>query len=327
MIIVSKDTGLRLKASILGLEAEDYKNSKIIDWESRYTGLHPTTITVKTKRGQDLLLGEVAAPDDIIENEFCHIIAENYENVGTILCRRKNGLLVPVPDWKRGIGGVRPMDDNQRMAMDVLMDRDVPCVVLMGPAGGGKTLLSLAAGLEYLDNSEVEKLMAIKPIIPVGGHDLGYLKGDKEDKLLNWLKPVFDNLQAIEMFRGRRRNDIDDDDFHRSLGEKMLESGSLELEALTYMRGRHLHGYWVILDEAQNTTEHEIKTALTRIGEGTKVVILADPSQIDNHYVDTQSCGAARVVEKLKGSSLFAVVTLSESQRSPFTKLVADRLT
>ena len=167
--------------------------------------------------------------------------------------------------------------------------------------------------------------MAIKPIIPVGGNDIGYLKGDKNEKLFQWLKPIFDNLQAIDMFRGRRRDD-EEDGGRQPLGDKMLANGSLELEALTYMRGRSLHGYWVILDESQNTTEHEVKTALSRIGGKTKVVMLADLSQIDSQYVDAQSCGASGVIEGLKGSGLFAVVNLSEAQRSPFTKLVSERL-
>ena len=329
VVIVSKDTGLRLKASIMGLNAEDYQNTKI-DWEKRYTGIHEGIISVTSKRkGQDLLDGDIASPDFLVENEFCRVVVEGYESVGPILCRRKNGFLKPLSDWKKGVSGIRPMDDNQKMAFEVLMDPDVICVALIGPAGGGKTILSLAAGLDHLSNGEVEKIMAIKPIIPVGGNDIGYLKGDKNEKLFQWLKPVFDNLQAIDMFKGRRRRDRDDDDDmgeRQPLGDKMLADGTLELEALTYMRGRSLHGYWVVLDETQNTTTHEIKTALSRIGDKTKVIFLADPSQIDNQYVDAQSCGASRVIEALKGSEMFAVVNLTEAQRSPFTKLIAEKL-
>jgi len=325
VIIVSKDTGLRLKASIMSMGAEDYRNSKI-DWDKRYTGVHDDVVHVESSRdGQDLLDGDIAAPDDILENEFCYVVVNGYESVGPIICRRKDGLLKPIDDWKRGISGVRPKDDRQRMAMDVLMDPDVTCVVLTGPPGGGKTLLSLAAGLQNLSTRDQEKIMAIKPIIAVGGNDIGYLKGDKNDKLLQWLKPIFDNLQAIEMFKGRRGDD-DDDFFHRSMGESMLIDGSLELEALTFMRGRSLHGYWVILDEGQNTTEHEIKTALSRIGDNTKVILLADLSQIDSQYVDAQSCGASRVIEALKGDPLFATVNLNEAHRSPFARLVSERM-
>lgn len=210
---------------------------------------------------------------------------------------------------------MKPLDDYQRMALDLLMDDEVKCVALLGVAGGGKTLLALAAGLEHLESGEHESILAIKPIVPVGRRDIGFLKGDKDEKLHSWLMPVFDNLRVLQM---HRRNGLD--------LEMMRDNGQLQMESYTYLRGRTLHGYWVILDEMQNTTELEATTALSRMGEKTRCVVLADITQIDNPYVDAQSCGASVAVEKLKDSAMFGVAPLNISQRSEFAQLVAERM-
>ena len=313
--IVSKDIGLRIRASILGIAAEDYRRSRVT---TPYTGLHDGIIQMDLPRGHDLHREEVAANDDLIENEFAYITFNGHESVDPVLCRRKDGRLRPVGYFQKGIYGIRPMDDYQRMALDVLTDEDVTCVALLGVAGAGKTLLALAVGLQGILGGEYESLMTIKPIVPVGGRDIGYLKGDKFDKLFNWQRPILDNLRIIQMYAGKSANIPD--------ATTLAEEGIWQPEALTFMRGRTLHGYWVIADETQNTNPHELKTALSRIGEKTKVVMLADTSQIDNPYVDAESCGATIVVEKLKGSPLFAVVPSSNSHRSEFAQLMTDRM-
>lgn len=313
--IVSKDIGLRIRASIAGIDAEDYRRSKVV---APYSGLHEGTIVLDLPKGYDLHRDEVAAPDELIENEFAYISLVGHESVEPVLCRRKDGNLRPVGYFQKGIYGIRPMDDFQRMALDVLTDEDVTCVALMGMAGSGKTLMALAVGLQGILGGDYEGLMTIKPIIPVGGRDIGYLKGDKFDKLFNWQRPILDNLRIIQMYAGKSANIPD--------AETMAEEGVWQPEAITFMRGRTLHGYWVILDEAQNLLELEIRTALSRIGEKTRVVMLADTSQIDNPYVDAESCGATITVERLKGSRLFAAVPIGKSHRSEFAQLVTDRM-
>ena len=315
VIVVSKDIGLRIKAAAQGLQAQDYLRSKVKNWDRRYTGLHPEDVVLDPAAGQVLHGGEVPAPEGLLENEFCYVVFAEHEAMGRFLCRVKRGRLIPVPLKPRSVQGIKPLDDYQRMALDVLMDDDVRGVALMGVAGGGKTLLALAAGLEHLEHQEYESIIAIKPVVPVGNRDIGYLKGDKDEKLQSWLAPVFDNLRVLQMHR-RGSFDV----------EMMRENGQLQVESLTYLRGRTLHGYWVILDEMQNTTHIEATTALSRMGEKTKCVMLADLSQIDNPYVDAQSCGVAVAVERLKGDPMFAVVPLNISQRSPFAQLVAQKM-
>lgn len=315
VVVISKDIGLRLKASVHGLKAEDYLRGKVKDWEHRYTGLHNETVRLDPHYGDVLHRGEAPAPEGLLENEFCYVALAGHEQMGRFLCRKKLGKLRPLPDKWKAIQGIKPLDDYQRMALDVLMDDDVKCVALLGVAGGGKTLLALAAGLQHLEDQEHESLLAIKPIVPVGRRDIGYLKGDKDEKLYSWLMPVFDNLRVLQM---HRKHGLD--------FELLRESGQLQMESYTYLRGRTLHGYWVILDEMQNTTQLEATTALSRMGEKTKCVMLADVSQIDNPYVDAQSCGATVAVEHLKDSPMFAAVPLNISQRSDFAQLVADRL-
>ena len=315
VILVSKDIGQRIKASINGIVVQDYLNSKIKNWEKRYTGLHSEEIILPAPPKGDPYQAVLQAPDYLIHNEFCYVKFENYENIPGMLCRNINGILTPVPDHKKGIQGIKPLDDYQRMAMDVLLDPDIPLVAISGTHGSGKTLLSLATAIDQYDNSEVETIMYVKPIIPVGGRDLGYLPGDKEEKLNNWAKPLYDNLKIIEIYHGKKYgNDIFNDNIN------------FELEAYTYMRGRTFHGTFVILDEVQNVTPLEIRTALSRVGEKTKCVMLADLTQIDNPYTDAESCGFSSAVEALKDHPLFAAVPLLHSQRSEISELVAVRM-
>lgn len=313
--LISKDIGLRVKSSLMGITAEDYKQSKV---KEAYTGIHDGIVTLQLDNADDLLREKADAPEYLLENQFCYAQVEGYEGVEPILMRNKGGKLKRVGEWGYGISGIGALDDEQRMAIEVLMDEDVTCVVLLGVAGCGKTLLSLATALQKLEESEVERIVAIKPIVPVNGRDIGYLKGDKEEKLSNWHKPFADNLKVIQMYSGKGGNG--------DLGESMLMDGRLELEAITFMRGRHLHGMFVIVDETQNCSVHEMKTVLTRVGDKSQLALLADPSQIDLPYMDKESCGVMQVVDKLKGSPEFAVVTLRRSQRSTFAQLAADRL-
>ena len=314
-VLVSKDMGQRIKASINGVCVQDYLNTKIKNWENRYTGLHKEEIILPSPENGDPYKSTLISPDYLVNNEFCYIKFENYENIPSLLCRNKNGVLIPVPDYKKGIQGIKPLDDYQRMAMDVLLDKDIPLVAIAGTHGSGKTLMSAAAAIEQYDNNDIESIMYIKPIVPVGGRDLGYLPGDKEEKLNNWAKPLYDNLKIIEMKQNKIYTDY-------TFGDNL----NIELEALTYVRGRTFHRSFVIIDESQNLSSIEVRTALSRIGEKTKGVMLADLTQIDNPYNDAESCGFSVAVEALKDHPLFAVVPLIHSQRSEIAELVAHRM-
>jgi len=315
IILVSKDIGQRIKSSVNGIVVQDYLNSKVKDFENRYTGLRKEEVILPPPKSGDPEKASIKSPDFLMHNEFCYVKFEGYENVPGLLYRNKKGRLHLVPDYKKGVCGIKPMDDGQRMAVDLLLDDDVKLIAIAGMAGAGKTILSLAAAIQYYENQNIDSIMYVKPIIPVGGRDLGYLPGDKDEKLKNWAKSLFDNLKIIEMKYGKKYGE-----------EFFTEDINFELEAYTYMRGRTFHNTFVMLDELQNCSILEARTALSRIGENSKCVLLADLTQIDNPYVDAESCGFSVSVEALKDHPLFGAVPLVKSQRSAVSSLIAERM-
>ena len=207
------------------------------------------------------------------------------------------------------------------MALELLMDPKISLVTLIGQAGTGKTLLALAAGLEcVLHQQGYEKLLVSRPIIPMG-KDIGYLPGTKDEKLSLWMQPIFDNL--VYLMQKDHRNE---EGTVQQKVNMLLKEQVVELEALTYIRGRSIPKQFVIVDEAQNLTPHEVKTIISRAGEGTKMVLTGDPQQIDNPYLDSSSNGLSYAVEKLRGQSLYGHVTLSKSERSPLSAIAAQLL-
>ncbi len=201
------------------------------------------------------------------------------------------------------------------MALELLMDDDVTLVTLMGQAGTGKTLLALAAGLKKTINDHAYKRMLVsRPVIPMG-RDIGYLPGTKEEKLINWMHPIYDNLEYILSVR-KRKEKIED----------LVNTDLLQLEALTYMRGRSIPNQFIIIDEAQNLTPHEIKTVISRAGNHTKMVLTGDPYQIDSPYLDSSSNGLSYTVERLKGQEVFGHVLLAKNERSNLASLAAELL-
>jgi PhoH-like ATPase len=217
---------------------------------------------------------------------------------------------------------------EQRMAMELLMTEEVQVVTLVGQAGTGKTLLALAAALECtLHYKRYDKILVSRPIIPLG-KDLGYMPGDKDEKLAHWMQPIFDNLFYL-MSGGKARTGNGDESGDANIRQKvnkLLESSLLEMEALTYIRGRSIPNQYVIVDEAQNLTPHEVKTIVSRAGEGTKMVLTGDPYQIDNPYLDSSSNGLSYAVEKLKGLPIHGHITLRKSERSHLAAIAADYL-
>jgi PhoH-like ATPase len=318
--LVSKDIGMRLKASAMEIIAEDYQTDKIKikSKQGIYNGIYSLHYEIEPSIVSEIHnIGYVELPKDLsdmLTNQFIVLRSGS----GSVIARRVGNKLKLV-NVTKDISKVKAKNAEQHMALDVLLDPTIHLVVLIGSAGTGKTLLSLAAGLEQTISKEplYERILCIKTILPVGGKDLGYLPGDKNEKLYAWLAPYFDNLEYLGSISGRKG---------RGFAEDLIDQNILELEALTYMRGRSIPKSWIILDELQNSTGLETKTALTRTGEGSKVIILADPSQIDNPYIDLESSGLLHVIDSFKGKSLFAMVELHKSERSVLAGLAAELL-
>jgi PhoH-like ATPase len=211
---------------------------------------------------------------------------------------------------------------EQRAALELLMDPEVSLVSLIGQAGTGKTLLALAAGMaNTLKSSRYEKLLVSRPVIPLG-RDIGYLPGTKDEKMQLWMQPIFDNLAYLMGLTNGGKQEA-----AAELGiKRLLKEDRLELEALTYIRGRSISRQYVIIDEAQNLTPHEVKTIISRAGEGTKMVLTGDPEQIDNPYLDASSNGLSYTVERLKGQEACGHITLIRSERSHLASLAAEYL-
>ena len=318
VIIVTKDINMRIKADALGLEVEDYSTDKV-DYTELYDGFYEVEVDSKTF-GQYEKNGKMDFMDlgreDIIPtpNSFfklnCkgNILTGRYEN-GKI----KKFLLGDSSPW-----GLRARNDEQRFAMELLMDENIKVVTLVGGAGTGKTLLAIATGLELVvERKKYKKLLIARPIIPMG-KDLGYLPGSEKEKLKPWMQPIFDNIDFL--------SEAKDD----KTGEKVVEGleamGILKIEALTYIRGRSIPRGLIIIDEAQNLTPLEIKTIVTRAGENTKIIFTGDPQQIDNPYLDSNTNGLTYLADRLKNEEIVGHITLKKGERSKLAEIAAKLL-
>jgi PhoH-like ATPase len=319
VIFVTKDTNLRIKADALGLTAEDYESDKV-SIEELYSG---TAEVLVEKDEVDRFYGQgyLNLESEFYPNQFI-TLAETTNPSHTAVGRYHAALqrlnpLIRAP--KEGVWGIHPRNREQQFALDLLLDDDIQLVTLVGKAGTGKTLLAIAAGLfKSADEGTFSRLLVSRPVFPLG-RDLGFLPGDIEEKLAPWMQPIFDNvellLSGVEE-RGKRKRGY----------RELVDMGILEIEALTYIRGRSIPKQFMIVDEAQNLTPHEIKTIVTRAGEGTKIVLTGDPYQIDNPYVDSSSNGLTYVVEKFKGQEIAGHVTLTKGERSCLAELAANLL-
>jgi PhoH-like ATPase len=238
--------------------------------------------------------------------------------------------LVPVRSRRGPVFGIIARNVQQTMALDLLLDDSVKLVSLIGAAGTGKTLLAIAAGMTKVLNEQIyQKLLVARPIMPLG-RDIGYLPGDKDEKLTAWMQPIFDNMGYL--LSNRLSSSSSGESQHASLStveqrmKQLMESGQVVLEPLTYIRGRSIPHQFMIVDEAQNLTPHEVKTIASRVGEGTKLVLTGDASQIDNPYLDSSSNGLSYLVERLKGKGIVGHITLAKSERSELASLVTAEL-
>ena len=227
--------------------------------------------------------------------------------------------VLPIKKLREGVWGIRPRNKEQHYALDLLLNDDVKMITLVGKAGTGKTLLALAAGLQkVIEEQTFHKLLVSRPIFPLG-RDIGYLPGDIEEKLNPWMQPIYDNL---ELLLGLNKSDKKDG---RSYAE-LVDLGFVEIEPLTYIRGRSLPNVYMIVDEAQNLTPHEVKTIITRAGEGTKIILTGDPYQIDHPYLDASNNGLTTVAERFKLEAIAGHVILTKGERSPLAELAANVL-
>jgi PhoH-like ATPase len=263
---------------------------------------------------------------DLIAIQF--VVMKDTEDEGhTGLARRlaDTDHLIPVNAPRKPTYGIMPRNVQQTMAMDLLLDDEIRLLTLLGSAGTGKTLLAVAAGMTKTFNEErYEKLLVARPIMPLG-RDIGYLPGDKDEKLTAWMQPIFDNLTYLMSTRGSPMQGADSQSSEQRI-RKLMADGQLVLEPLTYIRGRSIPHQFMIVDEAQNLTPHEIKTIVSRVGEGTKVVLTGDIQQIDNPYLDQSSNGLSYLIEKMKGLPLVGHVSLTKSERSELASLAASLL-
>lgn len=319
VILVSKDMLMRIKADSLGLIAEDFLSERAVHEDSIYNGfkelyVNEDEINLFYQTGE-LDLQQILM-DSFQSNEF--IILKNRTNpshsaIGMV--RHKDGLLQKCRFQNEQAWGIRPRNAQQVMALELLLRKDIPLVTMVGKAGTGKTLLALAAGLMQIEDFGLyKKLLVARPVVPMG-KDLGYLPGEKEEKLRPWMQPIYDNLEYL--FDVKKPGELDD---------ILSGIGSIQVEALTYIRGRSIPDQLILIDEAQNLTKHEVKTILTRIGEGSKIVLLGDPHQIDHPYLDEFNNGLIHVVEKFKDQKLSGHIKLVKGERSPLAQLAADFL-
>src|SRR4051812_1105878 len=332
VVFVSKDINARIKSDTMGIKAEDFANQKV-DFERLYTGYQEATVPGSAI---DTLFQEKTLKlplENLYANEYV-LLKDQGDESHTALSRYRADLnaLVPVRARRGPVFGIMPRNVQQTMALDLLLDDSVKLVSLIGSAGTGKTLLAIAAGMTKVLNEQIyHKLLCARPIMPLG-RDIGYLPGDKDEKLTAWMQPIFDNMSYLLSNRLAGSGGGEGQSTHASLStvdqriKQLMESGQVILEPLTYIRGRSIPHQFMIVDEAQNLTPHEVKTIASRVGEGTKLVLTGDASQIDNPYLDSSSNGLSYLVERLKGQPIVGHITLAKSERSELASLVTAEL-
>lgn len=321
VIFVSKDINARLKADALGIEVKDFEKERC-NPDTLYTGWRELQVSgslIDSLYADDLTTLENV---DLLPNEFVHLFdKENPKHTGMARAT-SGGQIKKLHPAYQSAWKIQPRSKEQRMALELLLDPEVALVTLIGQAGTGKTLLALAAGLaNTLDNDRYEQMLVSRPVIPLG-RDIGYLPGSKDEKLKLWMQPIFDNLSFL---MGQTLGNEGSLTTQQSVNQ-LIKDDKIELEALTYIRGRSISDQYVIVDEAQNLTPHEVKTIISRAGDGTKMVLTGDPEQIDNPYLDADSNGLSYAVERLKGHEVCGHITLSKAERSLLSSLAADLL-
>ncbi len=344
---ITKDLNARVKADALGIVAEDYLKQRITT-DTFYKGWFRVPVpSIVLKSDYPTILNTIQKEKDIVVNEFVLLESQhnphNYRIFRYVGNNKFHKVEMPTFRWP-----LQPRNAQQLMALDLLLDPTLQLVTLFGHAGTGKTFLALLAALhQVLVSNEYKKILISRPIVPLG-RDIGFLPGTLEEKLHNWMLPIFDNMELInhlsvtnaheqryqEKRRGRskklpkhkqRRNSDGPTQGLMSL-EDLVESGKLSMEAITYMRGRSIPYQYIIIDEVQNLTPHEVKTLISRVGEGSKIVLTGDPYQIDSPYLDFSSNGLVVISDRFRGQRLFGTTYLEKSERSELSQLTSELL-
>jgi PhoH-like ATPase len=317
-VLVSKDINLRIKADAIGLDAEDYENDRVF-LTDLYTGMIEMLVSpekISKFRADEEI--EINGGKKYFPNEYCTLIDEtNPKKTALTKVDATGTKLIPIIDSREGVWGIKPRNREQNFALDALLDDRVKLVTLMGKAGTGKTLLAMAAGLKktVLDR-EFRRLVVARPTITMG-KELGFLPGSLEEKLAPWMQPIHDALEML--------SDLNMGHDHRRAAD-LMRSGSIVVEALSYIRGRSIANQFMVIDESQNLTPLEAKTIVTRVGHGTKIIFTGDPYQIDNPYVDSSSNGFNYIISRFRDQPIAAHIELQKGERSELAELAANIL-
>jgi PhoH-like ATPase len=321
VIVISKDVNLRMKAKALGIPAEDYTTDRVTNVEELYSGK-----AILENFDDDILQKLYQSPFEVQAKQILKKLkAEAVPNKFFIMRNSSRSVLSvldqEVEKFKRidkdVVYGIKPRNAEQTFAVNALCNVDIPLVSLTGKAGTGKTLLALASALQVRKN--FRQIYIARPVVPLSNKDIGYLPGDVESKLAPYMQPLWDNLKVIQ-------DQFPETDKNYQLINNMLKEDKLVIEPLSYIRGRSLQRIYFIVDEAQNLTPHEVKTIITRAGEGAKIVLTGDIYQIDHPYLDAQSNGLSYLIEHFKGQKLYAHVNLEKGERSELAELASNLL-
>lgn len=345
VVFVTNDANLRLRADAVGLTAVGYEEENWVDIDEMYSGRKELTVAAEVieRFESDGFLSGTGY--DLLPNQ-CVVLTDqaNSEHLALGRFHHLDGAILPLLNEGSETYGIAPRNSEQAHALDLLLDDSIHIVTLVGKAGTGKTLLALAAGMtKVAEERAYTKMVVARPVMPLG-KELGFLPGAVGEKMRPWMEPVFDNLELLQRLREEQRQEVASRRQGRRTEARMakqprkkrvraaaseslsqaLASGLIEVQPLTYIRGRSLPNQFLIIDEAQNLTPHEVKTIVTRAGEGTKVVLTGDPYQIDNPFLDSMTSGLTIVVERFKGHKIAGHITLTRGERSELAELASN---
>jgi len=317
VVLVTKDVNFRMKAKALGLRCMDYLKDHVPDLSELYRGHRSLPVGMdileKLHDKDGLTAADLPTTPPLEPNEFVELSCG--EHIALTVCNGPRSRLMPFEVQSRS--GIFPRNTEQAFAMEALSNQDTTLVSITGKAGTGKTLLALAAALENIE--QYQQIFLARPVIPLSGKDIGFLPGDVQSKIAPYMQPLYDNLNVIKQQNAKNGKKI-------TQIKEWLKNERLVIAPLAYIRGRSLNNVYFICDESQNLTPHEVKTIITRAGEGSKMVFTGDIYQIDHPYLESQTNGLSYLINKMKGQKLYAHITLEKGERSALAELASNVL-